>query len=105
MRHVWRGYAHYDGTRWPERWVVYVVQARDVANSRWDYHVRAELRGVCRPLVYHPERGWLEPRFLPGPAGVFIDRGDPWSTLGRARAEGLRLAQVLMHDRWRERRL
>jgi hypothetical protein len=115
VRHVWRGYAlgygvHFGGAQhggasWPERWVVYIVQRKNTG-SGWDFYVYAELRGTCRPEVWDVRAGeWLPPRFIPGPAGVHVNREEPFPTLGAAREDAKRLAYTLMYDRWVERRI
>jgi hypothetical protein len=113
LRHIWRGLAmngpiHYlngrEGWRsWPERWVVYIVERYDYG-YRPKFHLYAELRGTCRPWVWHHERGWLAPRLLKGPPGVFITPRE-FDSLATAREDGRRRAQVLMFDHWVERRL
>jgi hypothetical protein len=117
LRHVWRGYAsepcffggpQTGGGRWPERWIVTVVQRRDAADTRWDFHVRAELRGTKRPERWCCETERMLPAdFDKGPAGVVVPAAGAYvhKTLGQARADGLRLARCLMYENWRDRRL
>jgi hypothetical protein len=115
LRHIWRGLAmngpiHFlngpSGYRyWPERWVVYIVE-RYGYEYRPKFWVYAELRGTCRPWVWHMQRNeWLAPRLIKGPAGVHVNQKEPFNSLAGARADGLRLAQTLMFDHWVERRL
>lgn len=90
---------------WPERWVVYIVERYDSASYRPTFHLHAELRGTCRPWVWHHKREeWLEPRLLKGPPGVFITPRE-FNSLAGAREDGRRRAQCLMFDHWVERRL